>query len=109
MTAQFTPGPWAIVGQDDHCDTDRADDCVMITGCAAPDLYRTLDNVLAANDAVTWWQEQASVRIFSADDLAQFQRAAALAASCVVEARAILDAVDTTTRRDSGATTEEAL
>jgi hypothetical protein len=153
MTAQFTPGPWAIVGQEDHSDVERADDCVMITGCAdaqglvevalvytidsfapdgwsveerpartaecdanarliaaAPDLYRTLDNVLAANDAVTWWQEQASVRIFTADDLAQFQRAVALAASCVAEARAILDAVDnpTTTRPDRAAPTEEA-
>lgn len=34
MAAQFTPGPWEIVGQDDHCDTDRADDCVLITGQA---------------------------------------------------------------------------
>lgn len=34
MTAQFTPGPWEIVGQDDHSDVDRADDCVMITGQA---------------------------------------------------------------------------
>jgi hypothetical protein len=133
MTAQFTPGPWEVVGQDDHSDVDRADDCVMITGqadaqglvevalvytidsfdpdgwsvedrpataaeyeanarliAAAPDLYAAAKAFIVADD------EQAALSTMDVHQMFNALRAA------------VEKAESTTTRRDSGAPTEEA-